>query len=76
MVGLLSLDVALYVSLVYQSVFGFAAIIYDILVTGVWIWQGYDVVQIACPERHVTGLDISQNAINKALQVRLTSPGF
>lgn len=49
----------------------FAAVIYDeIDQLGVWICQGYDVVQIACSERHVTGLDISQNAINKALKVR------
>ncbi|PRQ46013.1 putative methyl halide transferase [Rosa chinensis] len=35
---------------------------------------GYDVVEIACPERHVTGLDISHNAINKALQLFSSLP--
>lgn len=34
------------------------------------IWQGYDVVAIACPERHVVGLDISDIAIKKAVEVR------
>lgn len=41
----------------------------------VWIWQGYDVVAIASPERHVTGLDISENAIKKAAEVRLDYTG-
>uniref|UniRef100_A0A2N9IC03 Thiol methyltransferase 2 n=2 Tax=Fagus sylvatica TaxID=28930 RepID=A0A2N9IC03_FAGSY len=31
---------------------------------------GYDVVAIACPERHVVGLDISDIAIKKAVEVR------
>ncbi|XP_034223679.1 probable thiol methyltransferase 2 isoform X2 [Prunus dulcis] len=30
---------------------------------------GYDVVAIASPERHVTGLDISENAIKKAAEI-------
>ncbi|KAL6223681.1 hypothetical protein ACLB2K_002540 [Fragaria x ananassa] len=35
---------------------------------------GYDVVEIACPDCHVTGLDISHNAINKALQLFSSLP--
>ncbi|XP_004287179.1 PREDICTED: probable thiol methyltransferase 2-like isoform 2 [Fragaria vesca subsp. vesca] len=35
---------------------------------------GYDVVEIACPDRLVTGLDISHNAINKALQLFSSLP--
>ena len=34
------------------------------------IWQGYDVAAIACPERYVVGLDISDIAIKKAVEVR------
>ena len=33
------------------------------------MWQGYDVVTIACPERFVVGLDISDSAIKKAKEV-------
>nr|GMD90341.1 probable thiol methyltransferase 2 isoform X1 [Ipomoea batatas] len=33
--------------------------------------SGYDVVEIACPERYVIGLDISENAIRKAKEVRV-----
>lgn len=32
--------------------------------------QGHDVVAIACPERFVVGLDISENAIKQATKVR------
>lgn len=38
--------------------------------------QGYDVVEIACAERHVVGLDTSGNAIKKAIEVRLASMYF
>ena len=33
--------------------------------------QGYDVVAMACAERHVVGLDVSDIAIKKAIEVRL-----
>jgi hypothetical protein len=36
-------------------------------------WQGYDIVATACPERYVVGLDISDIAIKKALEVRALS---
>ncbi|KAM7279674.1 hypothetical protein ACFE04_006808 [Oxalis oulophora] len=35
---------------------------------------GYDVVAMACPERYVVGLEISENAINKALEFSASSP--
>ncbi|GAV67149.1 TPMT domain-containing protein [Cephalotus follicularis] len=35
---------------------------------------GYDVVAMACPERYVVGLDISENAINKALEMSSSLP--
>ncbi|KAM7264822.1 hypothetical protein ACFE04_017917 [Oxalis oulophora] len=35
---------------------------------------GYDVVPMACPERYVVGLEILENAINKALEVRIPTP--
>ncbi|CAL2275576.1 unnamed protein product [Prunus armeniaca] len=35
---------------------------------------GYDVVAIASPERHVTGLDISENAIKKAAELFSSIP--
>ncbi|KAL6275075.1 hypothetical protein ACE6H2_025767 [Prunus campanulata] len=35
---------------------------------------GYDVVAIASPERHVTGLDISENAIKKAAELFSSLP--
>lgn len=38
--------------------------------------QGYDVVAIACTERHVVGMDISDNAIKKAIEVRIVSVCF
>lgn len=34
------------------------------------MWQGHDVVAIACPERYVVGLDVSDKAIKKAEEVR------
>ncbi|KAG2728290.1 hypothetical protein I3760_01G198600 [Carya illinoinensis] len=36
--------------------------------------SGYDVVAIACPERHVVGLDISNRAIMKAEELSSSSP--
>ncbi|XP_019174386.1 PREDICTED: probable thiol methyltransferase 2 [Ipomoea nil] len=36
--------------------------------------SGHDVVEIACPERYVIGLDISENAIRKAKELSLSSP--
>ncbi|XP_051127889.1 probable thiol methyltransferase 2 [Andrographis paniculata] len=35
---------------------------------------GYDVVAIACPERHVIGIDISESAIKKASELSSGSP--
>lgn len=35
--------------------------------------QGYDVTAIACPERYVVGLDISENAIKKAKERQCSS---
>ncbi|OMO89153.1 TPMT family [Corchorus olitorius] len=35
---------------------------------------GYDVVAMACPGRHVVGLDISEEAIKKAKQMSSSSP--
>ncbi|KAL1533192.1 methyl halide transferase [Salvia divinorum] len=35
---------------------------------------GYDVVEIACAERHVVGLDISDIAIKKAMELKSGSP--
>ncbi|CAA0833330.1 Probable thiol methyltransferase 2 [Striga hermonthica] len=36
--------------------------------------SGHDVVAIACAERHVVGIDISDNAINKAAELSSRSP--
>lgn len=36
--------------------------------------SGHDVVAIACPERYVVGLDISENAIKKATDLSSSSP--
>ncbi|KAK6138628.1 hypothetical protein DH2020_027614 [Rehmannia glutinosa] len=38
------------------------------------VLQGHDVVAIACAERHVVGLDISDNAIKKATELSSGSP--
>ncbi|XP_039157401.1 probable thiol methyltransferase 2 isoform X2 [Eucalyptus grandis] len=35
---------------------------------------GYDVVSIACPERYVVGIDISEIALNRAVQLFSSSP--
>ncbi|KAM7465573.1 hypothetical protein LguiB_013135 [Lonicera macranthoides] len=32
------------------------------------VWEGHDVVAIACPERYVVGLDISDSAIKTAIE--------
>uniref|UniRef100_A0A1D1XSJ7 Putative thiol methyltransferase 2 n=1 Tax=Anthurium amnicola TaxID=1678845 RepID=A0A1D1XSJ7_9ARAE len=36
--------------------------------------SGHDVVAMACPERYVVGLDISESAINKACELTSTLP--
>ncbi|KAL8482709.1 hypothetical protein ACS0TY_025667 [Phlomoides rotata] len=36
--------------------------------------SGHDVVAIACAERHVVGLDVSDNAIKKAIELSSQSP--
>lgn len=36
--------------------------------------MGYDVVSIACPERYVVGIDISEIALNRAVQLFSSSP--
>ncbi|KAL0545249.1 hypothetical protein IC582_020399 [Cucumis melo] len=38
--------------------------------------SGYDVVQMACAERYVVGLDISDNAIQKAIELSSSSPNM
>ncbi|XP_057956880.1 thiocyanate methyltransferase 1-like isoform X2 [Malania oleifera] len=38
--------------------------------------EGHDVVAMACPERFVVGLDISEKAINKAIELSSSSPSI
>ncbi|KAM7465574.1 hypothetical protein LguiB_013136 [Lonicera macranthoides] len=38
------------------------------------VWEGHDVVAIACPERYVVGLDISDSAIKTAIELSSSSP--
>lgn len=38
--------------------------------------QGHDVAAIACPERFVVGLDVSENAIKQATKVRVNTFGY
>ncbi|GER44226.1 S-adenosyl-L-methionine-dependentmethyltransferases superfamily protein [Striga asiatica] len=40
-----------------------------VLVHSCYMLQGHDVVAIACAERHVVGIDISDNAIKKAAEI-------
>ena len=35
------------------------------------MWQGHDVTAIACPERYVIGINISDKATKKAKEVRM-----